>query len=232
MRRATLAFVSCVVAAAVLGTAALYLHAPSVPEAMVSDALALCALAVTAELLTFLLPASASGSIGFIPYFAAAVVVPAWPSVACVVLVKAVVELWQRRAPIKALLNISSHAIMELVAVAVYLALGGIALGSITDSHSLTHVTRVAGLPALTAFALALVANNLIVAVAIATSNGRRVKAVLQREPSSHDRTRLPCCAARLCLRMGLRRIRRYRGSDVLGADPRAAPGAAGESGP
>ncbi len=147
---------------------------------MVSDALALCALAVTAELLTFLLPASASGSIGFIPYFAAAVVVPAWPSVACVVLVKAVVELWQRRAPIKALLNISSHAIMELVAVAVYLALGGIALGSITDSHSLTHVTRVAGLPALTAFALALVANNLIVAVAIATSNGRRVKAVLQ----------------------------------------------------
>jgi HD-GYP domain-containing protein (c-di-GMP phosphodiesterase class II) len=165
---------------AVVGIAILYSHSPSVPQAMVSDALILCALAIAAELFRFFLPASATGSIGFIPYFAAAIVVPAWPSVACVVLVKSIVELWQRRAPIKALLNVSSHAIMELVAVATYLLLGGIGLESISDVRNLTHVTAVAGPPALVAFVAALATNNLIVAAAIAIAGGRPLKAVLQ----------------------------------------------------
>jgi putative nucleotidyltransferase with HDIG domain len=165
---------------AVVGIAILYSHSPRVPQSMVSDALVLCALAIFAELLRFLLPASATGSIGFIPYFAAAIVVPAWPSVACVVLVKSIVELWQRRAPIKALLNVSSHAIMELVAVATYLLLGGMALESIPDVRNLTHVTAIAGLPALVAFVAALATNNLIVAAAIGITDGRPIKSVLQ----------------------------------------------------
>ena len=180
MRSSTRLYVSGVTLAAAVWAAFLYWHSPSVPQGMVSDALLLCALAIAAELLRFLLPASATGSIGFISYFAAAIVVPAWPSVMCVVLVKAVVELWQRRAPVKALLNISAHATMELVAITTYLALGGVALGTIADPRNLTQVTRIAGFPALVAFALAHLTNNRIVAGAIAMSSGRSVSSVLQ----------------------------------------------------
>jgi HD-GYP domain-containing protein (c-di-GMP phosphodiesterase class II) len=180
MRSSTRLYVSVVTAAAAIWTVALYRHSPDIPQALVTDALILCALAIAAELLRFLLPASATGSIGFIPYFAAAVVVPAWPSVVCVVLVKSIVELWQRRAPIKAVLNISAHAMMELIAVTVYLGLGGVALGMVADPRNLTHVTRIAGLPALIAFAVAHLANNVIVTAAIALSSGRPLKAVLQ----------------------------------------------------
>lgn len=180
MRSSTRLYVGLVAVAAALWTIALYRHSPAVPQAMVTDALILCALAIAAELLRFLLPASATGSIGFIPYFAAAIIVPSWPSVVCVVLVKGIAELWQRRAPIKALLNVSAHAMMELIAVTAYLGLGGVALGSIADPRNLTHVTRIAGMPALVAFAIAHFANNLIVTVAIAISGGRSLKAVLQ----------------------------------------------------
>jgi HD-GYP domain-containing protein (c-di-GMP phosphodiesterase class II) len=117
---------------------------------------------------------------GFIPYFAAAVVVPAWPSVVCVILVKAAVEVWTRRAPIKALLNISAHALMELLVVTVYLALGGVSLHAISNIHDLTHVTYVAGIPALIAFLVAHLSNNVIVTIAIALSSGRSLKSVLE----------------------------------------------------
>jgi HD-GYP domain-containing protein (c-di-GMP phosphodiesterase class II) len=180
MRNSTRLYVGGVTLAAAMWTLALYRHEPAIPQSMVTDALILCALAIAAELLRFLLPASATGSIGFIPYFAAAIVVPAWPSVVCVVLIKSVVELWQRRTPIKALMNISAHAMMELIAVSVYLALGGVGLGSIGDPRNLTHVTRLAGLPALIAFALAHIANNLLVTGAIAISSGKSLKGVLQ----------------------------------------------------
>ena len=158
----------------------MYRAAPATAPSMMTDALILCVLAVTAELLSFLLPRSATGSMGFIPYFAAAIVVPAWPSVACVILVKTAVELWTRRAPIKAVLNVSSHAIMELIAVSTFLVLGGVGLRSIDNLFDLTHVTRVAGLPALVAFAAAHFANNLIVTGAIAFSSGRSLRSVLQ----------------------------------------------------
>jgi len=179
MRRITRVYVGAVAATAVIGTLLLYRSAPSASSVMLSDALILCGLAITAELLSYLLPRSATGSIGFIPYFAAAIVVPGWPSVVSVVLIKSVSELWARRTPIKALLNISSHAVMELVAVSVFLGLGGTGLRSIGDLLNLTHVTYVAGVPALLAFVSAHVVNNVIVTGAIAVSTGRSLKGVL-----------------------------------------------------
>jgi len=117
---------------------------------------------------------------GFIPYFAAAIVVPSWQSVVCVILVKTVGEIWARRAPIKAVLNVSAHALMELIAVSTFLALGGVGLRSFDNLFDLAHVTRVAGIPALVAFATAHFANNLIVTGAIAFSSGRTLRSVLQ----------------------------------------------------
>ena len=186
MRRATKWYVAITALVALIWGATLYCSAPRPEAAMLTDALLLCGLALTAELLTFLLPRSAAGSIGYIPYFAAAIIVPSWPSVLSVVVVKTAIELWARRAPIKAVLNVSAHALMELVAVTAYMALGGRSLRTFdVGIFDLTHITKVAGLPALVAFALALITNNIVVTGAIALNSGSTLKGVLQENHSS-----------------------------------------------
>jgi hypothetical protein len=85
-----------------------------------------------------------------------------------------------RRAPIKATLNVAAHMIMELVAITVYLLLGGVALRQLVSSTTLAHATVVAGGPALIAFALAAISNNAIVTGAIVMSSGRPAKSILQ----------------------------------------------------
>jgi len=180
MTRATRIYVTCIAALAALWTFAMYRSAPTASSVMTTDALILCGLAVTAELLSFLLPRSATGSIGFIPYFAAAVVVPSWVSVVSVIVVKTTVELWIRRAPIKAVLNVSAHAVMELTAVTVYLSLGGHSLRYFDNILDLTQITKDSGLPALLAFVCAHLINNTIVTGVIAVSSGKRVRHVLQ----------------------------------------------------
>ena len=106
---------------------------PDIPGPMLTDALLLCGLAVTAEFLGYALPRSMSGSIGFIPYFASAIIVPAWPSVLAVVLVRSVVEIWARRERLKAVLNVSAHGLAELIVIFGYRTLGGVSLRNIPD---------------------------------------------------------------------------------------------------
>jgi hypothetical protein len=180
MRAPIKPYVSAVAAAAVLLAGAVYWHAPGISQEMWQDALVLCGLAITAELLAVFLPQSATGSIGFIPYFAAAVVVPGWPSVLSVLVVKATAEVWSRKAPIKAVLNIAQHGVMESVVILLYVALGGVSLRSIVGSHDLAHVTRVAAAPALVSFLVGCVVANMIVTVAIGLSSGRSVSSVLR----------------------------------------------------
>jgi putative nucleotidyltransferase with HDIG domain len=180
MRRATQIYVGVVTLGAVAWFFLLWRSTPPVTTSSYSDAALLCALAIVAEFLAYVLPQSAAGSLGFIPYFAAAIVVPSWPTVACVVTVKGLSELLARRTPIKALLNVSAHALMEMVAVTLYLRLGGVALESIATPTNLTHVTKLAAGPALLACALALLVNHVVVTVAIAISTGRRVGGVLE----------------------------------------------------
>jgi HD domain-containing protein len=181
-------YVAAVTIAAIAAMGALYVRGPHVPSSMVSDAMLLCGLAITAELLSVLLPRSATSSIGFIPYFASAIVVPAWPSVVAVFVVKVVVEVWSRRAPIKAALNVSAHVLGEFVAVAVYLALGGVSLRSIHHVIDLPQVTRIAAVPAIIAFFVASVANNLIVTRAISLASGRSMVEILR---TNHNRTHI-----------------------------------------
>ena len=119
------------------------------------------------------------GSIGFIPYFAAAIVVPSWPSVLCVLVIKTSVEIWMRRPPLKAVLNIAAHTTMELVAVTTYSGARRRELARIPNLLiSLTSRWLAAG-PALVAFFVASVANNMIVYGAIAMSSNRSITEVL-----------------------------------------------------
>lgn len=188
MRDTVKPYVTLVAVMALVGSGLLYLSSPGVSHSMLADALLLCGLATTAELLSFLLPKSAAGSMGFIPYFAAAIMVPAWPSVLSVVLVKATVEIWSRRAPIKAILNVSAHALMEIVAIGVFVLLGGQGLRQIPNLLNLAHVTRVSAAPALIAFFSASITANVVVTGAIARSSGRSLVEVLK---ANHNRAQV-----------------------------------------
>src|SRR6185437_3644779 len=102
MRRSIRWYVTSVTMVAATWLFVLYRTTPPLDRSLFNDAGLLCGLAVVAELLAYVLPQSAAGSLGFIPYFAAAIVVPSWPSVVCVIIVKGALELIARRAPIKA----------------------------------------------------------------------------------------------------------------------------------
>lgn len=184
MRYKTQTYVASVAALAALWAALSYLAAPGIRPGMLTDALLLCSLAVTAEFLSYVLPKAATGTIAFIPYFAAAIVAPHWTSVLGVVVVKTGVELWRRRPALKMALNVSAYALMQLVVITVYTGFGGVALREL-DHVTLAQVTRQAGVQALTAFALAMVAQNLIVLGAIALDSGRPMRALLRENQGS-----------------------------------------------
>src|SRR5438552_1467568 len=128
MPRSAKLYVAGVALLATAWSVMMFRGAPNLPHTVIGDALLLCGLAVAAEFLSFLMPKSAVGSFGFIPYFAAAIIVPSWPSVLSVVLVTAAAEVFTKRQLIKKTLNVSAHALMECIAVSVFLGLGGTGL--------------------------------------------------------------------------------------------------------
>jgi putative nucleotidyltransferase with HDIG domain len=144
-------------------------------ESRLGVAMLLCVLAVAGELLAFALPHRAMGSIGFIPYFAAAVLVPGWQSILAVVLVRTALEIASSRELIKRTLNIASHALMEAIAVIVFLMLGGQSLLDVSDKMNLTHVTADYGFAAIVAFTAAFFVNNIVIISAIALASGTRI---------------------------------------------------------
>jgi len=179
MRDKTRNYVILVTVTAVVWAAIEYRTAPPVQNGMLYDAFLLCGLAIAAEFLTYLLPKAATGSISFIPYSAAAIIAPNWTSVLAVVVVKGAVELVRRRTPIKAVLNVSAHTVMQLVAITTYTGFGGVALREL-DKLPLNQVTRATGGQALAAFIFAILTNNLLVHGAIALDSGRSLQALVR----------------------------------------------------
>src|SRR6476620_6341598 len=105
MPRTAKVYVALIAFLALVGGALSYASAPNLPPSQLSDALLLCGLAVASEFLGFVMPKSARGTFSFIPYFAAAIIVPSWPSVLSVVLIKAAAEIFTKRQLIKKTLN-------------------------------------------------------------------------------------------------------------------------------
>src|SRR5579884_3692554 len=97
MRPRVYVYVYGVVAAALAATAVVFARGPVDAEQMLLDAVILCVLATAGELLGYMLPHRAMGSIGFIPYFAAAILIPAWPSVLAVALLRTILEVMSPR---------------------------------------------------------------------------------------------------------------------------------------
>ena len=134
----------------------------------------LLALALIAELLPFVLPKGASAATSSMPIFAAVLIVPSWPTVAAAASVKAVVEIFRRREPQKAVFNVAQYVITFSIAVLVYVGLGGESLLRFAHSE-LSEISVAVGLPAFAAFAAAMAINTMMVSVVIALSTNAAI---------------------------------------------------------
>ncbi len=80
---------------------------------------------MVAEMLAFLLPHGARGSIAFIPYLASALVAPHWVSVAAIVMVALIVQISHRTRAEALIFNVAQQALTLTVAILAYRGLGG-----------------------------------------------------------------------------------------------------------
>lgn len=173
-------FVFTIVILAAAASCAVYVVAPAIDRGTLADALLLCSLAAAGELLSFvLLPNNAIGTMSYIPYLAAAVLVPGWPSIVGVVVLKVAMEFVSGREAIKKTLNTASYTLMEATAVLVYLQLGGQGLLHALGKASLAHLATSYGVAAITAFTIAFIVNNLVIFTAVALASGQTIRSVV-----------------------------------------------------
>ncbi len=137
----------------------------------------LATLALIAELLSFLLPKGALGSISSIPALAAIFVSPSWNTVVAIAIVKTIVESTRRADFEKAVFNIAQYALSMGLAALVYTQAGGEGFVSIRND-AFVNVTLLNGLPALAAFVTTFSVNSILVSTAIALSSRSRLKSV------------------------------------------------------
>src|SRR5690349_25037704 len=119
MNRKLLLCYTTILGAATVSAITLYARDPRLTSTELFAVLLLSVLAIIAELLAFVLPNSARGSIAFIPYLACALVVPSWATVMAVATVKAAVETVRKSKISSILFNVSLHALTAFGAIAV-----------------------------------------------------------------------------------------------------------------
>ena len=158
-------------AAAVGATALLYFRSPALPTDGVSALVLLAVLALLAELLSFLLPHNARGSIAFVPYLASVLIVPHWYSIIAIVVVAGLTQIATKSHFDRGVFNVAQHALTLAVAILVYLGLGGNSFITMKDA-GIAAITHNFGLPAVSAYAVSFFVNTLIVSAAIAVLDG------------------------------------------------------------
>jgi putative nucleotidyltransferase with HDIG domain len=152
----------------------LYSADPSIPYGRIGAVILLCTLALIAEALALLMPNSVAGSIAFIPYLSAALIVPNWIALAGVVVVRVVTELVSKRNPGVPLFNVAQQTITFTCAVLVYRLAGGSSLAALSDL-SLAEVTIRNGVPMLAAFVVSFAVNATLVLGFISARSNRHL---------------------------------------------------------
>jgi putative nucleotidyltransferase with HDIG domain len=137
----------------------------------------LSGLALVAELLAFLLPKGALGSISSMPALAAVLISPSWHAVAAIALIKAFVESVRRADFDKAVFNTAQYSLAVGLAALVFTSMGGESLLTLRND-GISSVTRVIGLPAFLAFSTAVAVNTILVTAVIAISTRARLSSV------------------------------------------------------
>jgi putative nucleotidyltransferase with HDIG domain len=166
-------FVHLICILASLAALLLWQQAPPAGNWNIGTTATLAALAITAELMGFLLPRGASGSISFIPYMTTVLLVPNFAALGAIVGSRAVVEVVRGRAPLKIAFNTAQLLLTYSVAISAYLILGGESLFALRDL-GVAEVTLRVGVPMMVAYILTFALNTLLVSCVIAlASNGK-----------------------------------------------------------
>jgi putative nucleotidyltransferase with HDIG domain len=133
----------------------------------------LAALALTAELMGFLLPRGAAASISFIPYVTTVLLVPNFAALVAIVGVGAIAELSRQRNSLKFLFNCAQQILTYGGAIAAYHYLGGISLFNLRHL-SVAEVTIAIGLPMTLAYVIVFALNGFLVCRVIALSTNAK----------------------------------------------------------
>lgn len=167
-------YVALVAIGAVVCSAALYVIAPHQPPNAVSTVILLSVLALVAEALALLMLNSVTGSLAFIPYLAAALIVPHWIALVGVVGVRIVSEAISRprRLPATAFFNVAQQAMTFSIAVLAYRLVGGESMFQYEQS-SLLKTTAAIGVPSLIAFIVSFATNSTLVLGYVAAKTNR-----------------------------------------------------------
>ena len=128
-------------------------------------------MALTADLLGFLLPGGVTGSISFIPYVTAVLLAPNAYAVLAVVGSGAIAQLSRDRSAQKLVFNCSQLAVTYSVAIIAYRLLGGVSLFDLR-TVSVAEVTIAIGLPMTIAYLLVFALNGMLVSLVVAFSRG------------------------------------------------------------
>ncbi|MEX2152033.1 MAG: HD domain-containing phosphohydrolase [Gemmatimonadaceae bacterium] len=137
----------------------------------------LCVLALIADLLLFLLPQGASGSISFIPTLCAILIVPSWYTVIGMAVEKAIAESARRAEFDKAVFNIAQTTLSIGLAMLVFLSAGGESFLSMR-AETISSVTRTSGFAAFAAFVTFFVSNTVLVSAVIALATKASISTV------------------------------------------------------
>lgn len=158
---------------AVVSAFLLYAVEPGVPPGAVLPVVLLCSLALSAEALVVLMPNSVIGSIAFIPYLAAALIVPNWTALAGVTAVRAVLELLSSRSTASRIHNLAQQVVTFACAVLAYRFAGGVSLAQIAGMP-LSAVSLANGIPALMAIVLSFGINSALALGYLAAKSNRK----------------------------------------------------------
>jgi putative nucleotidyltransferase with HDIG domain len=139
----------------------------------------LAALALVAELLSFILPQGIVGSVASMPLLAAMLISPSWQMIAAVAVLKAVVESVRRAEFHKAVFNIAQYSLAVGLGAFVFLQLGGQPLLGLAKA-TIAAVTVKVGVAAFAAFVVTMSINTILVCAAIATSTGAKLATIWQ----------------------------------------------------
>lgn len=167
------AFVQLVYVAALLAGALLWHFAPPAADWNIGTIATLAVVALTAELMVYVLANGAGASISFIPYMTTVVLVPNFAALAAIGAVQIVVQLARRQHALKFYFNVGQLVLTYALAIMVYRVCGGRSLFELRHLE-VAAVTVAVGLPMMAAYVLTFALNSLLVAQAIAlATNGK-----------------------------------------------------------
>ena len=177
-------FIRLVCVLAVAASIVLWRIAPPATDFNGSTIGTLALLALIAELMGFLLPRGAAGSISFIPYMTALMLVPNFAALAAVGGAHTIAEITKRRGGLKILFNSAQHLLSYALGIIVYRALGGVSLFDLR-SLPVSDVTISIGLPLLASYVVVFATNAFLVSHVIALTTNARTSQIWRENVAS-----------------------------------------------